>query len=49
MPMDGRFILALSCGFAASSQLVEVFWIHDDRIVFGGDIDDVKAVGSQYL
>ena len=49
MPMDGRFILALSCGFAASSQLVEVFWIPDDRIVFGGDTNDVKAVGSQYL
>ncbi len=48
--MDGRFILALSCSFAAPSQLVKVFWIHDDRIVFGGgDIDEVKAVGSQYL
>ena len=49
MPMDGRFILALSCSFAAASQLVKVFWIHEDRILFGGDIDEVKAVRSQYL
>ena len=49
MPMDGRFILALSCSFAASSQLVEVFWILMTASCSGGDIDEVKAVGSQYL
>ena len=41
--------MALSWSFAASSQLEREFWIYDDRIVFGGDIDKVRAARSQYL
>ena len=49
-PMDGMFILVLSWSFAASSKASskKEFWTYKDRIVFGGDIEKMTTVSSQY-